>query len=87
MYSFLLPTNIEIYQNPDFLKLEGPFGTLIKKTGGQEFKIITVNEGRRLFSITNNSTSLSKLFQIIIVTFCKYHCNTCVAQPIRAMTT
>lgn len=64
MYSFLLPTNIEIYQNPDFLKLEGPFGTLIKKTGGQEFKIITVNEGRRLFSTTNNSTSLSKLFQI-----------------------
>jgi len=64
MYSFLLPTNVEIFQSPDFLKLEGPFGTLIKKTGGQEFKMITVSEGRRLFSLTNNSTSLSKLFHI-----------------------
>lgn len=45
MYSFLLPTNIEIYQNPDFLKLEGPFGTLIKKTGGRNLKLLRLMKG------------------------------------------
>jgi large subunit ribosomal protein L6 len=64
MYSFLLPPNIEIYQTPGYIKIAGPFGILIKKTGNQELSIITVTEGRRLFSVNNNSTSLSNLFQI-----------------------
>lgn len=64
MYSFLLPTNVEIYQTPGYIKIEGPFGTLIKKIGNQELSIITVTEGRRLFSVDNDSTSLSNLFKI-----------------------
>jgi len=65
MNSFLLPNNIQIYQAPGYLKLEGPFGVVIKKTGDYTFNLITVAEGRRLFSSDSNGTGLSQLFQIV----------------------
>ena len=64
MYSFLLPSNVEIFQAPGYLKRTGPFGVVIKKTGGSVFNIITVAEGRRLFSSDQNNIGLSPLFQI-----------------------
>jgi len=65
MYSFLLPNNVEIFQAPGYLKRIGPFGVVIKKTGGSIFNIITVAEGRRLFSSDQNNIGLSQLFQIV----------------------
>lgn len=65
MYSFLLPNNITIAQAPGYLKLEGPFGVVIKKTGDYSFNLITVSEGRRLFSSDQNGIGLSQLFQIV----------------------
>jgi len=65
MYSFLLPANILMYQTPGYLKREGPFGVLIKKTGKHEFTFINVPEGRRFFSMNNDITSLTYLNQIV----------------------
>lgn len=65
MNSFILPNNIRIAQAPGYLKLEGPFGIVIKKTGDYNFNLITVTEGRRLFSSDPDGASLSQLFQIV----------------------
>jgi len=64
MYSFLLPANVEIFQAPGYLKRTGPFGVVIKKTGGRIFNIIAVAEGRRLFNSDGNNIGLAQLFQI-----------------------
>ena len=63
MPSFLIPQNIKIAQAPGYIKIEGPFGYSIKKTGGTAFSVINTSEGLRLFA--NNSTGLSFLFQIV----------------------
>jgi large subunit ribosomal protein L6 len=64
MYSFLLPSNVEVFQASGYVKRDGPFGTVIKKTGKSSFNVIVVPEGRRLFSSDLESTGLSQLFQI-----------------------
>jgi len=63
MPSFLIPQNIKIAQAPGYIKIEGPFGYSIKKTGETIFCVINTSEGLRLFA--NNSTGLSFLFQIV----------------------
>jgi len=63
MPSFLLPKNIVISQSPGYIKLEGPFGSCIKKTGEFSFYIIQSSEGSRLFS-NMAATGLSALFQL-----------------------
>jgi len=63
MPSFLIPQNIKIAQAPGYIKIEGPFGYSIKKTGETVFSVISTSEGLRLFA--NNSTGLSFIFQIV----------------------
>ena len=63
MPSFLIPTNIKIAQAPGYIKLEGPLGSCIKKTGEASFFMISTPEGMRLFS-NDNATGLSLLFQL-----------------------
>jgi len=63
MPSFILPKNITISQSPGYIKLEGPFGSCIKKTGEFAFSIIQSPEGSRLFS-NIAAKGLSSLFQL-----------------------
>jgi len=65
MYSFILPHNVEISQAPGYLKIEGPFGIVIKKTADQPFSIITFADGRRLFTSDQGNSNLAYLFPII----------------------
>lgn len=63
MPSFLIPNTIKIAQAPGYIKLEGPFGSCIKKTGESSFFVVNTPEGIRLFS-NDNATGLSLLFQL-----------------------
>jgi large subunit ribosomal protein L6 len=63
MPSCLIPNSIKIAQAPGYIKLEGPFGCCIKKTGEASFSIVYTPEGMRLFS-NDNATGLSLLFQL-----------------------
>lgn len=63
MPSFLIPNSINISQTPGYIKLQGPFGSCIKKTGNSAFYAINTPEGIRLFSDAS-ATGLSLLFQL-----------------------
>ncbi len=49
MLSFLLPKNINIFVTPGFIKIEGPKGTFLKKTGDLKFYLFPTQQGKRLF--------------------------------------
>ncbi len=63
MLSFLLPKNINIFTNKNFIKREGPQGSFIKKVGDLSFNVVTISEGNRLFisgaNESEESTALS----------------------------
>jgi ribosomal protein L6P/L9E len=70
MLSFTLPKNIKVYHTPGYLKITGPSGYYIKKTGSLIFNTINTAEGVRLFvsstSNANISTSLVHLYKLAI---------------------
>jgi len=67
MLSFIIPQNIKIFCTSDYIKLEGPNGIFIKKTGGLTFNLLSTIEGTRLFisgvSSSAESTALSLMYQ------------------------
>jgi large subunit ribosomal protein L6 len=64
MQSFLLPANVKLSQAIGYIKLEGPFGSLIKKIGDHKINLITTSEGARVFS-DNSGIGLSSLRQLV----------------------
>ena len=67
MLSLLIPQNIKIFCTTDYIKIEGPNGTFVKKTGELKFNLLDTVEGTRLFisgpSATEESTALSHRYQ------------------------
>jgi len=70
MLSFIVPQNIKISSTSDYIKIEGPNGTFIKKSGELQFNLINTVEGLRLFvtgpTLSAESTALSLRYQHII---------------------
>jgi len=64
MLSFLFPKNVIICQSPGYIKIEGPFGSCIKKTGAITFNLIKTAEGFRLFSSKDSAIVLSILYRL-----------------------
>ena len=68
MLSFLLPKNIKISYTPGYIKIEGPFGSIIKKSDNFFFNIIRSTEGSRLFISGKDkelSSALIYLYQLV----------------------
>ena len=67
MLSFIIPKNIKIFCTSDYIKIEGPNGMFIKKTGELKFNLMHTSEGTRLFiagsSPKKESTALSLRYQ------------------------
>lgn len=70
MLSFLLPQNVNLFVTPGYIKMEGPFGSFIKKTGGLSFNIVETSEGSRLFvtgsTSSQSATALSHMFRLAL---------------------
>lgn len=70
MLSVLLPSNITVSIAPGYIKVQGPKGNFIKKTGSLIFNLLTTSQGTRLFvqgtSIKESAIVLSYLKQISI---------------------
>ena len=68
MNSFIIPSNIKYSLAPGFIKIEGPKGFVIKKTGDYTIKIINTSQGERLFvqgnSTKEEGTALAHLAQL-----------------------
>ncbi len=65
MISVQIPSSIQIYQTPGFLKLKGPKGTFVKKVGDLRFNRLKNTQGSFLFvkGVTKQEESTA-LFQI-----------------------
>lgn len=68
MLSFLLPKNIKILYTPGYIKIEGPCGSVIKKSDNYTFNRVSSTEGSRLFISSKNnevSSALIYLYQLV----------------------